>query len=322
MIHAGVQLLDPSFPLPLDGPFTTGQARDAGIRPRELTRLVESGHLRRPVKGVYAAAQCADTRDFRARALSLVAPPGSVICDWTAAWFWTGIDHPAAHTSVPAPDVFRLRGHDRIRNGLARSGQRWFLPSDVIPFDGEVMVTTPLRTAWDLGRFSPRIIAIAGMDALARTDGFSLDELVGGVERFRRQRGVVQLRYLAPLVDGGSESPGESALRLRWLEAPGLPVPECQISVTNTVGVELYRLDLGLLQLRFAAEYDGAEWHDAPEQMKHDLARRAALRDQFGWHIEVFRRDDVFGQAETATARLTRAVQEARLTLPTRLVGR
>ena len=203
---------------------------------------------------------------------------------------------------------------------MVRSGQRWFLPSDVVPFDGDLMATTPLRTAWDLGRFSPRIIAIAGMDALARTGDFTLDELVGGVERFRRQRGVVQLRHLAPLVDRGSESPGESALRLRWVEASGLPAPECQISVTDPTGVELYRLDLGLRQLLFGAEYDGEEWHDAPHQISHDRTRRAALRDEFGWHIEVFRRADVFGHAETATVRLTRAVAEARRTLPTRLV--
>lgn len=321
MTKTSLQLLDPTFPLPLDAPFTTAQAQDAGVRPRDLSRLVASGHLRRPVKGVYAPAQCADSREFRARVVSLVAPPGSVVCDWTAAWFWTGVDHPSAHTSVPAPDVFRFRGHDRMRNGLVRSGQRWFLPTDVVPFDGDVMVTTPLRTAWDLGRFSPRIIAIGAMDALARTGDFTPDELVGGVERFRRQRGVVQLRHLAPIVDGRSESPGESALRLRWLEAPGLPAPECQIRVMSTSGVELYRLDLGLRQLQFAAEYDGREWHDSPEQVEHDLRRRAALAREFGWHVEVFRREDVFGQAEAATGRLTRSVQEARRTLPTRLAG-
>ena len=321
MAQTPAELLDPTFPLPLNEPFTTRQAQVAGIRPRDLTRLVASGHLRRLVKGVYAPAQCPDTREVRARAVSLFAPPGSVVCDWTAAWLWTGVDHPAAHTSLPTPDVFRFRGHDRMRNRLTRSGQRWFLPSDVVPFEGDVLVTTPLRTAWDLGRFSRRIVAIGGMDALARTGEFSLDELVGGVERFRRQRGVVQLRHLAPLVNGSAESPGESALRMRWLESASLPAPECQISITSEFGIELYRLDLGLRQLRFAAEYDGEGWHDSPEQRDHDLTRRTTLRREFGWHIEVFRKEHVFGQSETATDRLVRGVEEARRTLPARLAG-
>lgn len=315
------ELLDQSFPLPLDAPFTTSQARAAGLRPHDLTRLVTTGHLRRLLKGVYAPAQCPDSREIRARAVSLFAPPGSVVCDWTATWLWTGIDHPAAHYSLPAPDVFRFRGQDRMRNGLTRSGQRWFLPSDVVPFVGDLLVTSPLRTAWDLGRFSRRIVAIGGMDALARTDAFTLDELVSGVERFRRQRGVVQLRHLAPMVNGRSESPGESALRMRWLEASALPPPECQISLTTEHGIELYRIDLGLRRLQFGAEYDGEEWHDSPHQMEHDRTRRHALRHEFGWHIEVFRRDDVFGQSETATERLLRGIEEARRTLPARLGG-
>ena len=321
MADTNPALLDAGFPLPLDGPFTARAASTSGVPPRTLSRLVESGHLRRPVQGVYVAAQCPDTRELRARVMSLVAPPGSVVCDWTAAWYWTGVDHPAAHTGVPAPDVFKFRGHDRIRNGLAKSGERWFLPPDVVPFEGDLMVTTPLRTAWDLGRFARRIVAIGGMDALARTAAFSVSELVAGVERFRGQRGVVQLRHLAPMVDGRSESPGESALRLRWLEAGALPLPECQIQVVDGGGTELYRLDLGVRELLFAAEYDGERWHSSAEQVAHDLRRRAVLRDEFGWHVEVFRREDVFGHGETASARLLSAVREARRTLSSRLAS-
>ncbi|WP_148574937.1 type IV toxin-antitoxin system AbiEi family antitoxin domain-containing protein [Nocardioides caldifontis] len=308
-------VLDERFPLPLDAPFTTAQARVAGVSSNQLTRLVNQGYLRRLVKGVYAAAQLPDSRVLRGRAIALVAPPGSVVCDWTACWYWTGVDRPGAHRGTPPLDVFRFRGHQRLRNGLVTSGERWFLPSDVVPLDGDVRVATPIRTAWDLGRFAPRISAIGGMDALARTGSFSVEELNGDVERFRRQRGVVQLRYLAPLVDPRAESTGESGLRLRWKECPRLPAPELQIPVYAEDGTLLYRIDLGVEELRLGVEYDGEEWHSSESDRAHDFGRRTSLEDRFDWGIDVFRRSHVYGQREIVTARLPQAVRESRLAL-------
>jgi hypothetical protein len=71
-----------------------------------------------------------------------------------------------------------------------------------------------------MGRFAHRYVAIGAMDALMRFDGFSYEDLLHGVPRFAKQRGVVQLRELAFVVDPRSESIGESAVRLHWLELP------------------------------------------------------------------------------------------------------
>jgi Transcriptional regulator, AbiEi antitoxin len=316
---AGVPaLLDDRFPLPLDGPFTTAEARKEGISAERLTSLVRSGLLRRPVKGVYVAAQVTDSQSLRGRILSLVVPPGSVVTDWSACWFWTGIDRPGSHLACPPLSVFRFRGHERLRNPLVESGQRSLRPSDVVAVDGHISVTTPIRTAWDLGRFSPRILAIGGMDALVRHGPFDVDELVDGVERFRKQRGVVRLRSLAPVVDPRSESMGESSLRLRWLDAPGMPQPQLQIPVRDAAGQVIFRIDLGVEELRFGAEYDGEEWHSSEEDRKHDDSRRAELKGSHRWHIVVFRREDVYGQHEDATTRLPGALVEARRTLHSR----
>lgn len=308
--------------MPLDAPFTSAQAHAAGITRKSLEGLVQKNLVRRVLRGVYAAAQAPDSRAFRGAALGLVAPESSVVCDWTAAWFWTGLDRPGTHLGQTPPlSVYRFRGHERLRNPLVTSGERWFSPVDVVPLNGRLSVSTPLRTAWDLGRFSPRLVAIGGMDALLRTGHFTLDELLAGVERFRRQRGVVQLRHLAPMLDPLSESPGESALRLRWMDVPALPRPECQIGVAWESGAERFRLDMGCRRLLLAAEYDGEAWHDSETQREHDERRRAVLRDEFGWHVEVFRRHDVFGQHETVTARLQQALQLSRSTLHRRRSG-
>jgi hypothetical protein len=310
--------LDERFPLPLDRPFTTRQAHAAGVTRRALAALLAAGLVRRVVKGVYVAIQVPDSRDLRSQALGLVVPPGSVVTDWTAAWFWTGIDHPGARDMVPPLSVFRFRGHARLRNSLVQGGERWLRPSDCVPLDGNILITTELRTAWDLGRLAPRILAIGGMDALARTGAFTVAELMDDVARFRRQRGVVQLRQLAPLVDGRSESFGESALRLRWVEVPGLPPPELQIPVLGPTGRVVYRLDLGVEELGLGVEYDGEEWHSSPEDRAHDGQRRRLLEDRYGWVTEVFRREHVFGQRETASTRIPAAVREARRTVAAR----
>lgn len=279
-----------------------------------LGKLVSEGLLMRVLKGVYVATPVELTRQLRGQALCLAAPPGSVVTDWTATWYWTGVDHPRAHLAEVPLSVFRFRGLGRLRNSLVASGQRWFRPSDVVPLDGNVSVSLPIRTAWDLGRFYPGIVAIGGMDALARQGSFAVEELVEGVERFAKQRGVVRLRKMAPLVDPRAESTGESALRYRWYETPCMPPPELQIPILADDGTELFRIDIGVEELRLGVEYDGEEWHSAPEDRDHDEWRRDTLDVVHGWAIEVFRRENVFGQHEDVTTRLPAALAARRRT--------
>jgi hypothetical protein len=304
-------LLDDRFPLPTDGPFTTAQAQRAGVHKRLLTRLVDDGLLRRPLRGVYVATQVPDSLQLRVKALSLVVPRGSAATDWTACWLHTGISAPGGHLEVVPVSVFRPSNGGRLRNGLCVSGERAFFRGDLMPVGGTLLATTPLRTACDLGRFAPPVVALGGMDALLRAGGHGKDQLVAGVERFRRQRGVVQLRVLAALVDPRSESPGESALRLRWLETNGLPPPELQIPVTSPDGFASFRLDLGIEELRFAAEYDGARFH-GPDASTADRSRRELLDVELGWTVLVFRRGDVYGPAQQAGRRLREGLVAAR----------
>jgi len=303
-------LLDDSFPLPLDRPFTTAMATASGVRPSAVRSLVQAGLLRRLVRGVYVAAQCPDGLALRAAATRLVVPHAAVVTDWSACWFWTGIDAPGGHEREPVLDVAHRNRHSRLRNDLVRGGARTLKPSDVVETNG-LLVTSPLRTAYDLGRLAYRDRAIGGMDALARHCGIDLDELVAGVDRFKGMRGVRQLRGLAPWVDPRAESPGESLLRLRWLDMPSLPRPTPQVPVT-VCGVEVYRLDLAVPELLYACEYDGEEFHQDEEL---DDARRADLARRFAWAVEAVGRENVSGPRRDVDERLVRGVEEARRTL-------
>jgi hypothetical protein len=314
MTRAALLPLDDRFPLTLDAPFTRAQALSAGVTDKRLRTLVRRGFLRRPVLGVYVCAHVPDSLALRAEVLRLVLPPGCFACDETAAWLH-GADMalaPNSHLVLPRVSFFRQADEGRLRNPLAVSGERTVAARDLTEVRG-LLVTTPLRTALDLGRLRHRDQALAALDAFLHLGLVTPEQLAASLERFARQRGVVQLRWLVSIADGRAESAGESALRIRWYDA-GLPRPQLQISIMRN-GVELYRLDLGLEELLFAAEYDGVDFHSAPEQRSHDEGRRAELRETLRWLLEVFDHTHVYGRQQNADVRLRAAYLRARSTL-------
>ncbi|WP_134766142.1 hypothetical protein [Nocardioides sp. 1609] len=302
--------LDDRFPLPVDRPFTAATARAAGVSWFNLGRLIDSGHLRSPVRGAFLATQAGDSVRLRAESLALVVPEDCVVCDRHAGWLH-GADMiltPGEHRQLQPISVFRPSGHGRLRNDLADSGERNLRPPEVTVVGG-VLVTTPLRTTWDLGRQRSRDASLACMDQMFRLGGIDREEFMEGIPRFRGMRWVTRLRELAPYVDGRAASPGESCLRLRWIDA-GLPLPELQVEVWVD-GVLLAIIDIGCEEVRYGAEYDGEEWHSTAEQVAHDTARRRELAEH-RWSIEVFRKDDVHGRAQTADRTLRSGYAAAR----------
>jgi hypothetical protein len=302
--------LDGRFPLPLDHPFTARTARLEGVSRHNLRRLLDSGHLHQPVTGTYLATQAGDSIRLRAESLGLVVPPDCVVCDRHAGWLHGAemVLAPNEHLALRAVSIFRPSGHGRLRNKLSDSGERNLIPEDVEVVDG-IQVTTRLRTAWDLGRQRFREPALAGMDQMLRLGGFEQDEFLGGVERFRGMRWVTRLRELAPLADGRAESPGESVLRLRWLDS-GLPWPTPQLELWVD-GILVARFDLGLEELLLAAEYLGLEWHSSDEQVASDDRRREHAEGQ-GWWMEDFDKHDLFSRKRSVEEVLRAAAKECR----------
>ena len=295
--------------LPLDQPFTHQSARASGLTPNDLTALVGSGVLRRPIRGVYVAATVPDSTSLRLACLRLVIPPDSVVCDRHAGWLHGAemVLAPGEHLQAMPLTIFRTRGHDRLRNGLVDGGERTLLRSDVMEMEG-VKVTTPLRTALDLGRVRWPERAIAALDAMLRLGQFDHDELLGHVHRFSGARWVRTLRAVAPLADARSESPGESVLRLKMVERR-IPV-EPQVEVRDGSRF-VARLDLADRESQFGGEYDGEEWHTTPEQQAHDRSRRTDA-DGLGWTIAVFRKENVFGPRADVDRIATEAYRRAR----------
>jgi hypothetical protein len=277
-------------------PFTTEQARAAGVTAGRLESAVCAGLIRRVMHGVYLRSDVPLTVERKLAAASLVIAPNAVACDRTAAWIW-GVDvHVFRELDVVPPvDTVVLSACARTRRAETRGGERALLPRDWTEVDG-IRVTTPLRTAMDLGCGLNRREALAAMDALMREHHFSRVDMARMLPRYRRRRGVVQLREIVALVDPRAESQRESWTRLAMLDF-GLPRPELQWWVTVD-GVPTYRLDLAYPHARIAVEYDGTEHHSRPEDVARDLARRDWLREH-GWTVVVIDRSAFVPDSDT-----------------------
>ncbi len=166
-------------------------------------------------------------------------------------------------------------------------------------------MTTPLRTALDLGCLLPRPDGLAALDRFWREHGITRGALEASLPRYRRRRGVVKLRELVALTNPLAESPRESRTRLAIIDA-GLPAPVLQFWVEHH-GEPLFRLDLAYPRHRVAVEYDGEEWHDrTQEQRDADRVRRDWL-ERHGWTVIVVRRGDFSAETRGRWLRELRA---------------
>lgn len=285
-------MLDPES-LP-DSPFTHADLARLGLSADDLHHAVAGGLLRRPVRGSYRPRRGSDDQLADLAAVAL-ARPGDVFIDRTAALIH-GVDTytHAEHDLPLSVEMCALRGADPTELTGVDGRTRDLAPHDIVRIDG-LPVTTPLRTAMDLGCNLRRREAFAAMNELARHHGITTADLTRAVPRFRGRRGVVQLRQLIALLEPRVESQRESWTLLAILDA-GLPRPEPQHWIV-VEGIPTYRLDLAYPGLRVCVEYDGVDAHETdPAQREHDGRRRCWLRDH-GWTVIVVRNGDFTGVA-------------------------
>jgi hypothetical protein len=145
-----------------------------------------------------------------------------------------------------------------------------------------LVVTTPARTAFDLGRRGPLDESVARLDALARATRLATQDVRAVAACHPHTRGLRQLEQALGLVDAGAESPRETWLRLKLIR-DGYPRPETQIPVLSCDGLRHYYLDMGWRDLMLAVEYEGDHHRtdrcDLPT--KSSVPRTSATRG--GW---------------------------------------
>jgi hypothetical protein len=274
-------------------PFRVSRDGALGFKRSELRMLRREHQVRSIFRGVLVDARVPDTRDLRCLALALVLPPHGVICHCSAAWAQK-ID------AFQPKDRFLLTPQCMVPHGTTRSRYRGvtciqgYLPdSDIVVVNG-VPMTSPARTTVDLLRKLRRPFALSVADAMVRAGLVTVVELERRIRRLKGYPGIVQARDLVRLIDPCAESPGESWLRLRLIDA-GFPFPHPQLEVIDHRGRVIARIDLAYPEIKLAMEYDGAAYHSHEDDRTHDMERRDLLTDALGWRVESATKDDIFG---------------------------
>jgi hypothetical protein len=272
----------------------------AAVRRGEFTRRGLARQHRAIYRDVYVRRDVELTARIRAEAAWLAT--GATLAGVSAAAVlgtkWLDSSRPA--------EIIRSDQHSR--DGIVVHS--WDLRADEQCTVKGMKITTPARTAFDIGRTCTQSQAIPILDALSKVTGVKAADVLALADARPRVRGVRRLRAAIELVDGGAESPPESRLRL-LLVSDGLPKPETQIEFYDDFGQAFIRVDIGWRDWKVAVEYDGIQhWADR-RQRAWDIDRIAILEER-GWVVirvgaELMTRPDVILERVRAKRRAARS---------------
>jgi hypothetical protein len=208
-----------------------------------------------------------------------------------AAWLWSGrtativgAAAAALHGAKWIPDDVPVElNHVNTRPPRGVLTRRDALLEGETQVMGGRTVTTPERTAFDIGRRGAIRSAVVRLDALAGATGFKVDDVLRIAQRHPHSPGLRRLEAALELVDPGSQSPRESYLRLLLIDA-GLPRPQTQIPVLGADGIPVAHIDLGWEEYLVGVEYEGDQHQTDRRRYVYDIQRVETL-ERIGWII-------------------------------------
>lgn len=255
-------------------------------------KMLRGPRFRRLFRDVYVAADVEVDLALRSCAAYLLVEGSGVLGGYSAAELLGASCGPEeAPVEIVSPTRMRSRPGLLVREGVVPPGERRPV--------GEVLVTSPLHTAFRLACRLPLVEAVVSVDAL--THRFALDPwaVVRFGYRYLGAPGSGQLPEVARLADPRAESPMETRIRLA-IRFDGLPLPVLQHPAGS------YDLDMAYPEVLIAVEYDGRE-HLTPERARRDLDRQAFLTAA-GWKVLRFRAADVLHRPWRVAAAVRRAL--------------
>ncbi|WP_156690182.1 endonuclease domain-containing protein [Mycobacterium sp. Marseille-P9652] len=231
-----------------------------------------------------------------------------------AAWLWSGRSATMAGLSAAAlhrtawidawlPAELNRPSRDRARGIIPHSDA---LDDDEACVRDGIRMTTPARTAFDLGRRKGLTTAVIRLDALMHATEVKAADVELLIDRHRGARGLMQLRRVLDLADRGAESPYETRTRL-ILVGSGLPRPRTQIKVLNQWGIVIARMDMGWDEWKVGVEFDGRQHWTDPAQRSWDIDRLAELEAR-GWTIVRVSAEMLHSRPHVVVARARRAL--------------
>jgi very-short-patch-repair endonuclease len=247
------------------------------VRSGLLTRhQLQSSAWQRLFPDVYACADLTVTHELRTAAVTRLVVPGAVATARSAAVLWdVGLAEATDDVEVTLPPAVRAGHVPGVRV------TRRALPGADTTVRRGIPVTTPLRTALDLGRIVPLDDAVIALDRFLAS-GLVFAEELRSAAAVATGRDCRQIRRAASLADGLAGSPQETRVRL-LLHRSSLPRPVAQFRIRDDRGRHLARVDFAWPEHRLALEYDGA-WHGEPGQFRRDRERLNRLTAA-GWRV-------------------------------------
>ena len=258
---------------------------------------------------VYIRATDFDPADHRmlCQAAALTLRPGGAVDRYSAAHLWgLNLLRPGAPVSMSVSLGERPAPHP------GRRVTRAALAADDITQVGGIPVTTPVRTAFDLGRQKSRRDAVVALDAMCHRHLVTVPAVIAYADRQGCRFGVARLRDHLALTDPRSESPTETLMRLLLSDA-GLPPAVPQYEVRRADRTFVGRVDLAFPRWKIAIEYEG-DHHREKWQFRRDVARLNALREA-GWLVLRFTADDLFRRPRDVVRQVAVAIVERRRTM-------
>lgn len=252
-------------------PFVGSEAVACGL----LTKSQLETRYSRLFRGVYLDRDVELTATVRAKAGWLWSGRRGIVAGFSAA---------ALHGSRWVDDrraVELIHDNHHVAAGIQL--RRDIVEADEIETIDGVSVTSPARTALDLGCWYPTTTAVAGIDALARAADIKAADIELLARRYPGRRGITRARQIMDLFDAGAQSPKESWLRVVLIQA-GLPKPQTQIPVLDEFGSAIAYLDMGWEDIKVAVEYDGEQHRSDRRQYTWDVRRLETL-ERLGWIV-------------------------------------
>ncbi|GAB3006874.1 hypothetical protein [Mycobacterium bourgelatii] len=250
-------------------PFIGSEAVASG----DLAKSALRTQYRKLLRDVYVGRNVELTPEVRARAAWLWSRRRGIVAGLTASavhgakWVEPSAPLEILHTNRNPLAGIKVR-NDRIED------------DEIIWLDG-MPVTTPARTALDMGCWYQTDDAVARIDALISATDLKPADVEALAQRYPGRRGTRMAGIALDLADGGSQSPKETWLRLLLIRA-GFPRPKTQIPVCNDFGEPFAYLDMGWEDLKVSAEYDGEHHWTDRRQQAWDIRRQEKVEGR-GW---------------------------------------
>jgi hypothetical protein len=245
--------------------FTTADVRALGYSHRAIRRAVDRREWVRLRRGSYVLADTWQAADAVRRHLlvarSVVRPlGGQVALSHTTAILALGIQ--AWEPRVDEVHVTRLDGRQGSHEygvahheGAVTAAECRHLVDENGRLDPDFLVVPPVQAVAGAMLLHGLDQSVVIADSALQRDVVSAEPLIELVESWSRMPLSRHVRLAARLMDGRSESPGETLGRL-VLWRGGLPKPELQMQVLGPAGQVAYT-DYGWEEQRVVGEFDG-----------------------------------------------------------------